>query len=92
MPTTQSKPWRKTGHPNTQALRPEIDRLATGQFDSSDRQKQIVSVLARIIAAERGFRAKDASTEWPAVRTSAKRKGYVAGVIAFCPGRKPVDH
>jgi hypothetical protein len=45
------------------ALRPEIDRLATGQFDSSDRQKQIVSVLARIIAAEMDFRAKDASTE-----------------------------
>jgi hypothetical protein len=45
------------------ALRPEIDRLATGQFDSSDRQKQIVSLLARIIAAEMDFRAKDASTE-----------------------------
>jgi hypothetical protein len=42
------------------ALRPEIDRLAAGQFDSSERQKQIVSVLARVIAAEMDFRAKDA--------------------------------
>ena len=45
------------------ALRPEIDRLATGQFDCSDRQKQIVSVLALIIAAEMDFRAKGASAE-----------------------------
>ena len=45
------------------ALRPEIDRLAAGQFDSSERQKQIVSVLARIIAAEMDFRVKDALTE-----------------------------
>ena len=44
-------------------MRPEIDRLATGLFDSSDRQKQIVSVVARIIAAEMDFRAKDASME-----------------------------
>lgn len=39
-------------------LRPEIDQLAAGRFDSSERQKQIVSVLARIIAAEMDFRAK----------------------------------
>ncbi|HJU09670.1 MAG TPA: hypothetical protein VJ728_02275 [Candidatus Binataceae bacterium] len=45
------------------ALRPEIDRLAAGQFDSSDRQRQIVSVLARIIVAEMDYRAKDASLE-----------------------------
>ena len=45
------------------ALRPEIDQLAAGQFDSSERQKQIVSVLARIIAAEMDFRVKDALTE-----------------------------
>jgi hypothetical protein len=45
------------------ALRPEIDRLATGLFDSSDRQKQIVSLLARIVAAEMDFRAKGASAE-----------------------------
>ncbi len=44
-------------------LRPEIDRLAAGQFDDSPRQKQIVSVLARIIAAEMDFRARDAVSE-----------------------------
>jgi hypothetical protein len=42
------------------ALRPEIDRLVMREFDASDRQKQIVSVLARIVAAEMDFRAKDA--------------------------------
>ena len=45
------------------ALRPEIDRLAAGQFDASDRQKQIVTVLARIVAAEMDFRARDAAAE-----------------------------
>ncbi len=44
-------------------LRPEIDRLAAGQFDSSDRQKQIISVLARIILAEMNYRTKSASPE-----------------------------
>jgi hypothetical protein len=42
------------------ALRPEIDLLAAGQLDASDRQRQIISVLARIVAAEMDFRAKDA--------------------------------
>jgi hypothetical protein len=45
------------------ALRPEIDRLAAGQFDSSDRQKQIISVLARIVAAEMDYRAKETASE-----------------------------
>lgn len=45
------------------ALRPEIDLLAAEQFDSSDRQKQIISVLARIVAAEMDYRAKNASPE-----------------------------
>ncbi len=44
------------------ALRPEIDRLAAGQFDSTDRQRQIITVLARIVVAEMEYRAKDAST------------------------------
>ena len=33
-------------------LRPEIDRLGAGQFDSSERQRQLISLLARIVAAE----------------------------------------
>jgi hypothetical protein len=45
------------------ALRPEIERLASGQFDSSDRQKQIITVLARIIVAEMDYRTKDAPAE-----------------------------
>jgi hypothetical protein len=45
------------------ALRPEIDRLAVGEFDASDRQRQIVTVLARIVAAEMDFRAKEAPPE-----------------------------
>ena len=45
------------------ALRPEIDRLAAGEFDGSDRQKQLVLVLARIVAAEMTFRAREAGAE-----------------------------
>ena len=45
------------------ALRPEIDRLAGGEFDGSDRQKQLVIVLARIVAAEMSFRAREAGAE-----------------------------
>jgi hypothetical protein len=45
------------------ALRPEIDRLAAGGFDGSDRERQLVLVLARIVAAEMAFRARDAAAE-----------------------------
>ena len=45
------------------ALRPEIDRLAAGEFDGSDRQQQLVLVLARIVVAEMTFRARDAGAE-----------------------------
>jgi hypothetical protein len=39
-------------------LRPEIDRLAAGEWDESDRQRQVIEVLARIVAAEMDFRAR----------------------------------
>lgn len=39
-------------------LRPEIDRLAAGDFDSSHRQQQLILVLARIVAAEMTFRSR----------------------------------
>ena len=42
------------------ALRAEIDRLAAGEFTGADRQKQLVAVLARIVAAEMTFRAREA--------------------------------
>lgn len=45
------------------ALRPEIDRIAAGEFDSSERQHQILCILARIVAAEMDFRARDAAGE-----------------------------
>jgi hypothetical protein len=44
------------------ALRPEIERLAAGELESSDRQRQIVVLLARIVAAEMDFRARDSGS------------------------------
>jgi hypothetical protein len=40
-------------------LRSEIDRLAAGEFDGSDRQRQMVLLIARIVAAEMNFRERD---------------------------------
>jgi hypothetical protein len=45
------------------ALRPQIDRLAAGEFDGSELQAQIVVVLARIVAAEMTFRAREGGAE-----------------------------
>ena len=45
------------------ALRPQIDRLAAGEFDGSELQQQMVVVLARIVAAEMTFRAREAAPE-----------------------------
>jgi len=42
------------------ALRPEIECLAAEDFDSSERQRQILVLLARIVLAEMDFRAGDA--------------------------------
>lgn len=42
-------------------LRPEIAKLSIGDWDESERQKQLVILLARIVVAEMGFRGKDAS-------------------------------
>ncbi|HZT79523.1 MAG TPA: hypothetical protein VFA26_04860 [Gemmataceae bacterium] len=39
------------------ALLPEIQRLANGEFDGSERQKQLVRVLSAIVVAELDFRA-----------------------------------
>ena len=43
------------------ALRDEIDRLANGDWEGTDRQKQVVTLISRIVAAEMDFRARDAS-------------------------------
>jgi hypothetical protein len=42
------------------ALKPEIDHLAAGDFDGSERQQQLVLVLARIVAAEMTYRSREA--------------------------------
>lgn len=44
-------------------LRPEIDELAAGAYDGSERQQKIITVLARVVAAELDFRARLASPE-----------------------------
>jgi hypothetical protein len=42
-------------------LHPEIARLATGEWDATDRQQQLVVILARIVLAELNFRAQDSA-------------------------------
>ena len=44
------------------ALLPEIDQVATGPLTGTQREQQIVQVLARVVAAELRFRA-DAPAE-----------------------------
>jgi hypothetical protein len=44
-------------------LRPEIERLAAGEFDGSERQRQLVGILAQIVAAEMTFRARLSGAE-----------------------------
>jgi hypothetical protein len=45
------------------ALRPEIEHLAAGDFDGSDRQRQLVVVLAQIVVAEMKFRDRETPVE-----------------------------
>lgn len=42
------------------ALAPEINRLAEGQWDKSERERHVVQLLARIVTAELQFRAGQA--------------------------------
>ena len=42
---------------NLRRLLPEIEHLAAGQSDGSDRERQLVQLLARIVASELAFRA-----------------------------------
>ena len=39
-------------------LRPAIDRVAAGEFDDSPAQRQMMTLLARIVGAEMDFRAR----------------------------------
>jgi hypothetical protein len=45
------------------ALRPEIARLAAGDFDASERQQQMVRLIAQVVAAELDFRLRGATPE-----------------------------
>jgi hypothetical protein len=40
-------------------LLPEIDALAQGERNSSEREQQIIQLLARVVSAELGFRADE---------------------------------
>ena len=40
-------------------LLPEINHLAQGQSDNSERERQIIQLLARVVVAELGFRADE---------------------------------
>lgn len=45
------------------ALRDPIARLAAGEFDGTDRQKQIILILARVVDAEIGYRERHTAPE-----------------------------
>jgi hypothetical protein len=45
------------------ALRPEIDALAAGQFNGTDRQTAVATILARVVAAELDYRARAAAPD-----------------------------
>jgi hypothetical protein len=47
------------------ALRPEIERLAAGEWEPGERSRQLVMLLARIVAAEMDFRERDAGEHFP---------------------------
>ncbi|HEY1376181.1 MAG TPA: hypothetical protein VGF55_05275 [Gemmataceae bacterium] len=40
-------------------LLPEIDRLAAGVWENTERERQLVRVIAGVVAAELRFRATD---------------------------------
>ena len=45
------------------ALLPEIQRLAAADFDGSERQRQMIQVVARVVLAELEFRANESRLE-----------------------------
>jgi hypothetical protein len=45
------------------ALRTEIAELAAGRFDGSERQRNVIILLARIVVAEMDYRAREAPPE-----------------------------
>jgi hypothetical protein len=47
------------------ALRPQIDRLAAGEFEDDEPHRQMVVLLARIIATEMDYRARNSQLSEP---------------------------
>jgi hypothetical protein len=45
------------------SLREEIEHLATGGFEGTDRERQVIAILARIIVTEIDFRQRYAESE-----------------------------
>lgn len=45
------------------ALLPEIQRLAVGELDGTERQRQMIRVVARVVMAELDFRARDSQLD-----------------------------
>jgi hypothetical protein len=43
-------------------LLPEIEQLAQGQSDGSERERQVIQLLARVVSAELGFRAEESES------------------------------
>jgi hypothetical protein len=44
-------------------LRPEIEQLAAGKLEPSERQARLLLIVARIVLAEMDFRARDVGPE-----------------------------
>jgi hypothetical protein len=59
----QATAYRDQLWSSLRALLPEIERIAGGQFDGSERERQVVQILARIVAAELRFRADESRAD-----------------------------
>ena len=55
----QASAYRDQLWSSLRALLPEINRIADGEFDGSERERQVLQILARIVAAELQFRAEE---------------------------------
>lgn len=44
-------------------LQPEIERLAGGTFENSERERQIIQLLSRVVLAELQFRSERTDPE-----------------------------
>ena len=44
-------------------LRPEIEQLAAGKLDASERQARLLLIVARIVLAELDYRSREGTSE-----------------------------